>query len=46
VVVRDALALAWPGRGLVLALGWLLVASTLLSMLDRALALRRRTRPR
>lgn len=46
VVVRDALALAWPGRGLVLALGWLLVATTLLSMADRALALRRRTRPR
>jgi len=46
VVVRDALALAWPGRSLVLALGWLLVATTLLSMADRALALRRRTRPR
>ena len=46
VVVRDALALTWPGRGLVLALGWLLVATTLLSMADRALALRRRTRPR
>lgn len=46
VVVRDALALAWPGRGLVFALGWLLVASTLLSMTDRALALRRASRPR
>jgi len=46
VVVRDALALAWPGRGLVLALGWLLVASTLLSMADRGLALRRASRPR
>ena len=46
VVVRDALGLAWPGRGLVLALGWLLVATTLLSMTDRALALRRASRPR
>ena len=46
VVVRDALGLAWPGRGLVLALGWLLVATTLLSMADRALALRRASRPR
>jgi phosphatidylglycerophosphate synthase len=34
-LVRDALALAWPGRGLVLALGWALVASTLVSMGDR-----------
>jgi phosphatidylglycerophosphate synthase len=46
VVVRDALALAWPGRGLLLALGWALVASTLLSMADRALALRRARRAR
>jgi hypothetical protein len=30
----------------VLALGWLLVATTLLSMADRALALRRASRPR
>jgi CDP-diacylglycerol--glycerol-3-phosphate 3-phosphatidyltransferase len=46
VVVRDALALSWPGTGVVLALGWLLVASTLLSMADRVLALRRGGRPR
>lgn len=44
VVVRDALALAWPGRGILLALGWALVASTLVSMADRALALRRSRR--
>ena len=46
VVVRDALGLAWPGRGLLLALGWLLVASTLLSMADRARALTRARRSR
>ncbi len=34
-VVRDALGLAWPGAGLVMVLGWGLVASTLLSMGDR-----------
>jgi hypothetical protein len=34
-VVRDALGLAWPGPGLVRALGWGLVASTLLSISDR-----------
>jgi phosphatidylglycerophosphate synthase len=45
VATRDALALAWPGRSLVLALGWALVATTLLSMADRALALRRGSRP-
>ncbi len=41
VVSREALGLAWPGHGLVLALGWLLVATTLLSMADRARALTR-----
>ena len=46
VVVRDALALDWPRPTLVRGLGWLLVASTLLSMADRALALRRARRPR
>ena len=46
VVVRDALGLAWPSRGLVLALGWLLVVSTLLSMADRARALTRARRAR
>ena len=34
-VVRDALGLGWPGAGLVRALGWALVASTLLSITDR-----------
>jgi len=34
-VVRDALGLRWPGAGLVQALGWGLVASTLLSISDR-----------
>ncbi len=45
VVVRDALGLGWPAAPLVLGLGWLLVASTLLSMADRARALRRARRP-
>jgi CDP-diacylglycerol--glycerol-3-phosphate 3-phosphatidyltransferase len=45
VVTRDALGLAWPVRGLVLALGWLLVATTLVSMADRLSALRRARRP-
>jgi phosphatidylglycerophosphate synthase len=31
-VARDALALGWPGAGLVRAIGWALVASTLLSI--------------
>jgi phosphatidylglycerophosphate synthase len=44
VVVRDALGLAWPAPRLVLWLGWALVATTLLSMADRALALRRARR--
>jgi phosphatidylglycerophosphate synthase len=34
-LVRDALALGWPGPELVRALGWCLVASTLVSMVDR-----------
>jgi phosphatidylglycerophosphate synthase len=34
-VVRDALGLGWPGAGLVMVLGWGLVASTLLSIGDR-----------
>ena len=45
VVVRDALGLAWPPAALVLGLGWLLVASTLLSMADRVRAFRRSRRP-
>ena len=38
-VVRDGLGIGWPPAGLVLALGWLLVASTAASMGDRLLAL-------
>jgi hypothetical protein len=38
-VVRDALGLAWPGPGLVMAIGWAMVASTVISMGDRGLAL-------
>ncbi len=34
-IVRDALGLAWPGASLVTALGWLLVATTLVSIADR-----------
>lgn len=34
-VMRDALALGWPGPALVTALGWALVASTLVSIADR-----------
>ena len=42
-VIRDALALAAPGPGLVRALGWLLVVSTLASIGDRLrLAIRAR----
>ena len=43
-VGRDALGLAWPPPAWLLALGWLLVATTTVSMLDRALALRRTRR--
>ncbi len=39
-VVRNALGLAWPGLGWIRPFAWTLVASTLASMLDRALALR------
>jgi len=42
-LVRDALGLAWPGPELVRAMGWLLVATTLVSMAGRLrLALRAR----
>jgi cardiolipin synthase len=34
-LVRDAMNLAWPGPVLVLVLGWLLIASTLVSMASR-----------
>jgi cardiolipin synthase len=33
--VRDAAGLGWPPPGLVRAIGWLLLASTVVSMLDR-----------
>jgi phosphatidylglycerophosphate synthase len=39
-IVRDALGLGWPGPRLVVALGWVLVVSTLVSMADRAWASR------
>jgi cardiolipin synthase len=42
-LVRDAVGLGGPPARLVSALGWLLVGSSLLSMADRALALRRAT---
>jgi cardiolipin synthase len=38
-VVRDALGLSWPPAVLVRALGWLLVATTLVSMAERLRAL-------
>ena len=41
-VVRDALGMAWPGAALVMTIGWVLVASTLVSMADRGWALWRR----
>jgi phosphatidylglycerophosphate synthase len=34
-IVRDALGIGWPGSALVMALGWLLVGSTLVSMGER-----------
>jgi phosphatidylglycerophosphate synthase len=34
-LVRDALALGWPGPPLLLALAYALIASTIVSMLDR-----------
>jgi cardiolipin synthase len=37
-VVRDGLGLGWPSGGVVRALGWGLVVSTALSMLDRLFA--------
>jgi phosphatidylglycerophosphate synthase len=43
-IVRDALALPWPGPTLLSALAWVLIVSTIASMLDRLrrLAARRR----
>lgn len=40
-VVRDGLGLGWPPRTLVLAIAWVLVLTTLISISDRLLALRR-----
>lgn len=34
-IVRDALGWSWPAPGVVVALGWLLIASTVLSIVDR-----------
>jgi cardiolipin synthase len=34
-IARDALGIDWPGSALVMALGWLLVGSTLVSMAER-----------
>lgn len=39
VVVKSALALGWPSPAIVNAAAWLLIASTLTSMGDRAVAL-------
>jgi phosphatidylglycerophosphate synthase len=41
-VFRDALGLSWPGIAWMRPAGWLFVASTLVSMLDRLAALLRR----
>ena len=40
-VVRDALGIQWPGSGLVRFLAWVLVVSTIASMIDRFRAKRR-----
>jgi len=45
-VVRDGLGIGWPPAALVRAIGFALVATTLASMLDRALAARRAPDPR
>lgn len=39
-IIRDTLGFGWPGPSLVMAFGWLLVASTLVSILSRLRALR------
>lgn len=39
IVTREALGLSWPSDGMVLAFGWLLVGTTLLSILDRGFSL-------
>ena len=40
-IVRNALGWAWPSDAIVLALGWILVATTLVSMFDRLRAVLR-----
>jgi phosphatidylglycerophosphate synthase len=40
-IVRNALGIEWPGPGLVTAIGWALVVSTVVSMGDRGYALMR-----
>ena len=42
-VVRDGLDLGWPPHSYVVAIGWALVVSTVVSMADRGLALVRRS---
>ncbi len=39
--IRNAIGLSWPSDALMLVMGWLLAVSTLISMIDRILALRR-----
>ena len=45
-VVRDAFGLSWPADSVVQAIAWLLVATTLLSMTERAVVLARLRRRR
>ena len=39
-IIRNTVGGAWPNDGLIVMMGWLLVASTAASMVDRLLALR------
>lgn len=43
-VIRNALELTWPADAWINAGGWLLVVTTLISMIDRGMALRRARR--
>lgn len=40
-IIRSTLGWSWPGNEIILALGWLLLLSTSVSMADRLFALRR-----
>ncbi len=40
-IIRNSLTWSWPDNAMILLMGWLLVASTAASMVDRLLALRR-----